>query len=108
MSKPADTPLRLFYVPVPDRESGKALVSKVMAARLAACANLLGPMLSFYEWEGEQKEEEEFLLILKTTAEKETELRAFLEGIHPYDCPCISSFAVDANTDFVEWVGKQL
>ncbi|MDF3127577.1 divalent-cation tolerance protein CutA [Kiritimatiellaeota bacterium B1221] len=108
MSKPAEAPLRLFYVPVPDRETGKALVTQVLGARLAACGNLLGPMLSFYEWEGEQKQEEEFLLILKTPAEKAYELQGVLEKIHPYECPCISSFPVEANADFVDWVGKQV
>ena len=78
-----------------------------MEASLAACANVLGPMTSVYEWEGNLCEEEERLLLLKTTAGKRDGLKALLEAEHPYEVPCLTDWSIDANEAFAEWVRKQ-
>ncbi|MGA0334566.1 MAG: divalent-cation tolerance protein CutA [Kiritimatiellia bacterium] len=96
------------YVPVPDSETGKSLARAALDAGLAGCANLLGPMTSIYEWEGKVQEEAEFLLILKTTAEKQRALRDWMEKKHPYECPCIAGFPVTTNRAFAEWIQRQL
>src|SRR5215469_17281383 len=47
-------------------EIGIALVNE----RLAACANVLDHVHSFYWWQGEMQQDNEALLILKTTADR--------------------------------------
>lgn len=96
-----------YYIPVPSRETGAELARTVLAESLAACGNLLGPMTSIYEWKQEICEEEEYALILKTDPGREKELRARLLELHPYDCPCISGWEAQANTDFSDWVREQ-
>jgi len=97
----------LFYVPVPDRQTGKDLVKKALEARVAACGNLLGPVTSFYEWESEIKEETEFVLLLKTAEAKAEALSCFLQSHHPYECPCITQIPATANRPFVTWLQQQ-
>lgn len=97
----------VFYIPVPSREVGLEIARTVMKESLAACGNLLGPMTSVYEWKGEVCEEEEWVLILKTTVEKETALRKRVEELHPYECPCVLSWDAEVNEDFAEWAGEQ-
>jgi periplasmic divalent cation tolerance protein len=99
--------LHLFYVPVPSREEGLRIARQVTGDGLAACGNLLGSMTSVFEWKGEVCEEEEQVLILKTTPEKGEALRARVLELHPYECPCILSWEAAANPAFADWVGTQ-
>jgi len=96
------------YVPVPDRETGKALLTSALHLQLAACGNLWGPMTSFYEWEGRHMEETEFVMLLKTPLHKQEALEAHIQKEHPYECPCIARFPVDANEGFAAWVHQQV
>ncbi len=98
----------LLYVPVPDRDTGMRLARGAVAARLAACANLLSPMTSVYEWDGVLKEEEEIPLILKTSTGQAEALARWIEGEHPYDCPCILRLSTHANPAFLSWLHGQL
>lgn len=102
--KPLPADLVFAYVPVPDAQTGRKLASAALSEKLAACANLLGPMTSFFEWEGASRSEEEWLLILKTTVTQQPSLMACLEAAHPYTCPCISFFPVTVNPAFADWV----
>lgn len=99
--------LHLLYIPVSSREEGLRIARGVMEDGLAACGNLLGSMTSVYEWKGEVCEEEERVLILKTTPEKVEALRARVLELHSYECPCILSWEAAANPAFADWVGSQ-
>jgi len=97
----------IFYIPVPSREVGISIAHAVVKESLAACGNVLEGMTSVYEWKGKVCEEGECVLILKTDAEKEAELRERVLELHPYECPCVLSWEAGANPSFLEWVGEQ-
>ena len=42
----------LVLTNLPDGESARALADHVVAARLAACVNILAPCRSVYRWQG--------------------------------------------------------
>lgn len=96
--------LQMLYVPVPDAQTGEALAEEAVTKKLAACGNLHGPIQSFYEWEGAFCKEQEWVLILKTTAEKAEACSQMVEEAHPYDCPCVTRLPVTANAAFAKWV----
>ena len=54
---------------------------------LAACVNVLPSVRSIYRWEGKLENEEESLLIIKTSTDGFSALRDALEEAHPYDLP---------------------
>ena len=96
--------LILFYIPVPSQEVGRELAAKAVSSSQAACANLLGPLHSLYEWEGEVREETEWLLLLKTAPERAEALSSDLEEWHPYECPAILRLDAESNPAFAAWV----
>lgn len=80
---------------------GRALVER----RLAACVNILGPVRSFYRWEGKVQDEAEVALIAKTRAELVPELTAAVRELHSYSVPCVAALPVaDGNPDFLAWI----
>jgi len=101
-----DTPdTRLIYITAESTDEARAIGRALVEARLAACANVLGPMTSIYRWEGVVQEGEEAVLIAKTTASLADALTAKVRELHSYDCPCVVALPVDGgNPAFLDWI----
>ena len=79
-----------------------------MDHRLAACVNVVPGIRSIYRWEGKTEDDEEVLLIAKTTAEKVEDLTIRVKEVHPYSVPEIIVVPVVAGSDaYLRWVRKE-
>ncbi len=88
------------------REEAEQLAEALVAERLAACVNILGPVASIYRWEGRVERDEEFLLFIKTTRAGIAPLQTRVLELHPYDTPEFLAFEVGAGApDYLAWVG---
>ena len=76
-----------------------------VAARLAACAQVTGPISSTYWWEDTIERSEEWLILLKLPADRFDELAEFLAERHSYDEPEIIATPIVAGTSaYLSWV----
>jgi periplasmic divalent cation tolerance protein len=76
-----------------------------VAARLAACAQVSGPIASTYWWEDGIERSEEWLILLKLPADRFDELADFLAERHSYDEPEIVATPIVAGTAaYLSWV----
>lgn len=83
---------------------GRALVEK----RLAACVNVLGPIRSFYWWDGKVQDEAEVAFIAKTREDLLPALTAEVRALHGYDVPCVAAApVVGGNPDFLAWIAAE-
>lgn len=99
----------LLYVTASTREEALTLARASVQERLAACANLVGTIESFYHWEGKFEQGEEVLLILKTHASKLEPLTRRLRALHSYTCPAIVAVPIaGGNPDFLQWVQREV
>src|SRR3546814_21110025 len=89
--------LVLVYTLFADAGEARRLSRLLVGEGLAACANMLGPCTSIYEWQGDVREENEFPVLLKTAIEKRAALMARLAELHSYEVPAILSWPVMAN-----------
>lgn len=90
---------------VPSREVGKTIARAVVRARLAACVNVVPGLVSIYEWKGKLEEEEEALLVMKTTRERVEELIERVVKLHPYDVPEVIAMPVAAgHGKYLSWL----
>lgn len=90
---------------LPDRAAAEAVGTALVDERLAACAQILGPVTSVYWWEGRRQTATEWYCHLKTTAERLPDLEARLRALHPYDTPEIIALPVVAgHPAYLEWV----
>ena len=77
-------------------------------ARLAACAQVTGPITSTYWWDDGVQREEEWLVLLKLPAEKYEELQTFLAERHSYDEPEIIAVPiVVGSAAYLDWVSEE-
>lgn len=95
----------LVITNLPDAESARALATKLVEQRLAACANILSPCLSIYRWEGRLEEAEEVPLLIKTSAPRYAALEEAIRAYHPYELPEIVAVRVEKGLpDYLAWV----
>ena len=93
----------------PTTEEAEALAEKIVAARVAACVQILPQMTSVYVWEGKLQKEGEHLLLIKTLPEKFDELSDFITANHSYNVPEI--VAIDSarvSEPYLEWMKETL
>mgnify|MGYP001799456041 CR=1 FL=1 len=89
-------------------EEARKIARTLVGEKLAACVNIIENMNSFYEWKGEVHDDREVVMIAKTRVELFETLRARVEEIHSYDCPCIVALELAAgHAPFLEWIREQ-
>jgi periplasmic divalent cation tolerance protein len=90
-------------------EKAEELAHALVERRLAACVNIIGPVRSVYRWKGAIEHEQEYLLIVKTTAERATELAAVFAELHPYEMPERVELALEGGAaSYLDWLGAQV
>ncbi|MCC9622898.1 divalent-cation tolerance protein CutA [Thalassospira sp. MA62] len=98
-----------LYVTVPDMATARLLASGAIREKHAACANVLPQMTALYEWDGDIEEQDELVVILKTTRDAAHRLAHWIEEHHPYDVPCVLELPLGrGNHDYVSWLRQQV
>lgn len=94
-----------LYVTCSSADEAQAIARTLVTERLAACANILGKMRSFYWWEGQVQDETEVALILKTRRALSVAATQRIKDLHAYDCPCVVALDIQGgNRDFLNWI----
>ena len=75
------------YATFADAEEASRIARILVEERLAACANVLGPIRSIYRWQGAVEEAGEVAALFKTRRDTADALIARLEGLHSYEVP---------------------
>ena len=79
-----------------------------VAARLAACAHVTGPVASSYWWEDGLERAEEWLLVLKLPAHRYDALAEFIAERHSYDEPEIVATPIVAGSPaYLGWIDEE-
>jgi periplasmic divalent cation tolerance protein len=79
------TNARIVLTTVGLLETAEKLAQELVRGRLAACVNIVGPIQSIYRWQQKVEREQEYLLLIKTTAERVAELEPIFKELHPYE-----------------------
>ncbi len=83
------------------------LVRCILGKRLAACVNEF-PVRSHYWWHDAIVDEEERMLIMKTTREHVQALIGAIRVVHPYEIPEIIALPVQAGfAGYLAWVALE-
>jgi periplasmic divalent cation tolerance protein len=98
----------LVLTNLPDAESARTLAGHLVAARLAACVNILAPCRSVYRWQGNIEQAEEVPLLIKTSAERYPALQAAIRERHPYELPEIVAVPIERGlTGYLAWIAAE-
>ena len=93
------------YAIFADGDEAERIGRAVVEERLAACANLLGPVRSIYRWQGAIESADEVAAIFKTTERQAEALTARIAALHSYDVPCIATWPIEQTVgSYAAWV----
>ena len=100
----------LLVVTTVDAESkAQKLAGLMVEKRLAACAQVIGPIKSTYWWEGKIETATEWKCTFKTDQQHVTELMAMIEIEHPYDTPEVIAVPIThINPGYHSWLRDEL
>ncbi len=91
------------------KEKGEGLAKLLVEKKLAACVNVVKGLRSFYWWKGKIEEDDEELLIIKTSRETYGELEKQIRENHPYTVPEIIALPIIlGNPDYLAWIDESL
>ncbi len=93
------------YTTFPSVVEAEKAGNQLVAARLAACVNILPGMVSIYRWQGAVERAEEAVMIVKTRASLAEAVLASVRATHPYDTPAIVVLPVESVDDrYFAWI----
>jgi periplasmic divalent cation tolerance protein len=89
-------------------DAARSMAKQLVEKRLAACVNVIGKIESHYWWDDAVQEDNESLLICKTTVSKLDALMAWVNETHSYDLPEVLAVKIDAGLpEYLAWVAKE-
>jgi periplasmic divalent cation tolerance protein len=106
----AAPPLALLVTTtVPTQADASRIAEAVVAERLAACAQVQGPIQSTFRWQGRVDQATEWYVHCKTATFREAELLARLKALHPYDVPeIVATPIVAGHPPYLRWIDESV
>jgi periplasmic divalent cation tolerance protein len=90
-------------------EDARELARVLVERRVAACVNAVSHVASTYLWKGEIREDQETLLIVKTTAPRLAALERAVREHSKYELPELIALPVTAGAaDYLAWVRESV
>lgn len=88
-------------------EEAERIATGLVDSRLAACVNIVSPMTSIYRWNGAVQKEQEWLLLIKTTAAHFEVVSSKIRDLHSYDLPeCIQIPIEAGSAKYLQWMAE--
>ncbi len=101
--------VRVCLSTIDNRENAEKLANQLVSRQLAACVNIVPGATSVYRWQDAVHQEQECVLIIKTTAQALPWLKDALSDLHPYDVPEFVVLDVsDGAMTYLDWVKLQV
>jgi periplasmic divalent cation tolerance protein len=103
------TNARLVFTTIGLKEAAERLAQQLVERRLAACVNIVGPIRSVYRWRGKIGNEQEYLLLIKTTVAQSARLQAAFKELHPYELPEFVELAIEGGSAaYLAWLAREV
>jgi periplasmic divalent cation tolerance protein len=101
------TDKRIVLTTAGSKDEAEKIASGLVERGHAACVNVLGPISSTYRWQGKVERAEEFLLVIKTTAQAVTRVRAAIDELHSYEVPEFVVLPIESGSEaYLDWIAK--
>jgi len=94
---------------VGSEEEAREIALLLVDRRLAACVQVVGPIVSRYRWQGAVEEAEEWQCLAKTEAARYPEIEAAIREVHSYEEPeIVATPIVAGSTAYLRWVSAEV
>lgn len=106
---PFMTRFRMVFTTASSQREARKLARLAVENKLAACVNIIPRVESVYRWQGKIKRDGEWLLLMKTSAEKVDALRQAISAAHSYDLPEFLVVNIDdGSAEYLLWLADSV
>jgi periplasmic divalent cation tolerance protein len=103
------TDKRIVLSTAGSEDEARKIALHLVEHQLAACVNIVPRIESIYRWEGKVESSGEWLLLIKTTAERFPDVRDALRELHSYELPeCIAISIEEGSPEYLRWLTNSL
>lgn len=100
---------RIVFSTAASAPEAKKIARELVERKLAACVNVAGPISSTYWWQGKVEISDEWLLIIKTSAEQFASVSRMIKELHSYEVPeCVAIEITEGSAEYLEWMTQSL
>ena len=94
---------------VENKADAEKIARSLVAGKLAACVQILGPLTSYFHWQGKLDTAEEYLCLIKSRNDLFAELETAIKDLHPYEVPEILAIpVVKGGKEYLDWMAAEL
>jgi periplasmic divalent cation tolerance protein len=99
----------IVFVTTKDKSEAEKISKALLADRLIACANIVGPVTSFFSWMNKTDCAEEFLVVMKSRRDLLDAVVDCVKGLHSYEVPEVLAFPVVGGSGaYLDWMAQVL
>ncbi len=84
----------IVMVTAASKQEAEKIAQNLLEARLIACANVVGPVSSFFHWVGKVEHAEEYLVLMKSREDLFEKVAEAVKALHSYDVPEILALPI--------------
>jgi len=101
--------LRIGLTAFESLDEAQRFARELVNQRLAACAQVLPEISSFYWWQGSLEVSNEYLVLFKTKAGLEADIEAFFNLNHSYETPELVLIPASySSPGYLDWLAGEL
>ena len=78
-----------IYSTIDDIKDARRIAKILVEEQIVACVNIIPNVESYYKWKGKTENENEIIIIAKTTDENIKKTLQRIKTLHPYELPDI-------------------
>lgn len=103
------TDKRIVLTTAGSEEEARKIAHHLVETQLAACVNIIPHVDSVYRWHGKVESNREWLLLIKTSAERFPAARDAIHAMHSYELPeCVAMDIADGSPEYLQWLAESL
>jgi periplasmic divalent cation tolerance protein len=103
--KTLQNPYVIVIVTTASKQEAENIAQQLLKQRLIACANITGPVSSFFHWSGKPEKAEEYLIFMKSRKDLFDKLSETVKALHSYEVPEILALpVVDGYKEYLAWL----
>jgi periplasmic divalent cation tolerance protein len=99
----------IVLVTTTNKQEAENIVQQLLKEHLIACANIVGPVSSFFRWSNEIEKAEEYLVFMKSRENIFEKLTKKVKKLHSYEVPEIVALPiVEGSKAYLGWLDSCL
>ncbi|MDG6222246.1 MAG: divalent-cation tolerance protein CutA [Candidatus Bathyarchaeota archaeon] len=99
----------IVLMTVSSKSEAEDIIQKLLEEHLIACANILDAVCSLFWWKEKIEQENETLVLMKSSEELFKKLTKRIQDLHSYEVPEILALPIlDGSQSYLDWMKTAL